>query len=161
MRGVLSYCEGLPERRFDAGETLIVEGGQDNAVFVLIEGELEVLRGDIEVSTCAEPGAIFGEMSILMDSPCTASVRAVGPTRVYHAADGAEFLRSNPELNFLVARLLARRLFAVSTYLADIKSQFEDHSDHLGMVDEVLGTLVNQQDEEFTPGSDRDPDPKM
>ena len=39
---------------------------------------------------------------------------------------------------------LCLRLFNLNQYLVDLKSQFEGH-DHLGMVDEVLETLMNQQ----------------
>jgi rubrerythrin len=45
----------------------------------------------------------------------------------------------------------------VTTYLADIKRQFEDERGHLGMVDEILESLLNQQRQTFSPGSDRDP----
>jgi len=40
--------------------------------------------------------------------------------------------------------LLSLRLFNLNQYLVDIKAQFEGH-DHLGMVDQVLETLLNQQ----------------
>jgi CRP/FNR family transcriptional regulator, cyclic AMP receptor protein len=46
----------------------------------------------------------------------------------------------------------------VTTYLVDLKRQFEDHQNHLGMVDDILETLVHEQRTEFTPGSDREPD---
>jgi hypothetical protein len=80
---------------------------------------------------------------------------------MYVAERAADFLQSHTDLTYQVARLLARRLHSVTTYLADVKRQFEDHSDHLGMVDEVLEALVNQQNDEFSPGSDRDPDPTI
>jgi len=39
----------------------------------------------------------------------------------------------------------------------DIKNQFEGSEDHLGMVDEVLESLIyNQDDEPIELGSDRD-----
>jgi hypothetical protein len=66
------------------------------------------------------------------------------------------FLESNKEVAFLLAQLLA--LHGVTTYLADLKAQFEDQENHLSMVDEILETLVHDQRREFTPGSDRDPD---
>ena len=36
---------------------------------------------------------------------------------------------------------------------------FEQHTDHFGMVDEVLDALTHSQHEAHTPGSDREPDP--
>jgi CRP-like cAMP-binding protein len=161
MRSILSFCAGLPEQSFAAGEVLIAEGGREDKLFVLIEGEVEILKGDTEINVVSDPGAVFGEMAVLLESAHTATVRTTAPTRLYVAEHADAFLRSNPELNYLVAKLLAKRLYAVSTYLADLKRQFEEHADHLGMVDEVLETLLHQHDDEFTPGSDRDPDPKM
>lgn len=161
MRSILSFCAGLPEKSFAAGDVLLAEGGREDKLFVLIEGEVEILKGDTEINVVSDPGAVFGEMAVLLESTHTATVRTTTPTRMYVAEHADAFLRSNPELNYLVAKLLAKRLYAVSTYLADLKRQFEEHTDHLGMVDEVLETLLHQHDDEFTPGSDRDPDPKM
>jgi hypothetical protein len=36
MRSVLSFCQGLPERRFTAGEVLLAEGAEDSELYVLI-----------------------------------------------------------------------------------------------------------------------------
>jgi hypothetical protein len=43
-----------------------------------------------------------------------------------------------------VCETLATRLNAMLEYLRDIKHQFEDH-DHIGMVDQVLESLVHRQ----------------
>ena len=75
--------------------------------------------------------------------------------------DAAIFLRQHPEIAFYLARLLAQRLNAATTYLVDVKRQYEGHGDHLGMVGEVLEALTVQQAREFTPGPDRADDPRM
>jgi hypothetical protein len=77
------------------------------------------------------------------------------------AEDASTFLGSDPAVALEVSRLLARRLHAITTYLADLKRQFEDQDGHLGIVDEVLETLVHHQGETHAPGSDRDPDPTV
>jgi CRP-like cAMP-binding protein len=158
MREVLSVAAGLPEQRFAPGDVLLAEGGQDRKLFVLTQGEVEVLKGDTQVNTQSEPGSIFGELAVLLDVPHTATVRAVTPCRVLIVEDGAGFLRSHPDMAFHLARLLARKLNTITTYLVDLKRQFEDQGDHLGMVDEVLESLLHQQAEEHAPGSDRYPD---
>ena len=43
-----------------------------------------------------------------------------------------------------MAELLARRLTALTKYLIDVKRQYDGH-DHIGMVDDVLGTLMHLQ----------------
>lgn len=161
MQEVLRLCAGLPERTLGAGDVLLREGERSGMLFVLIEGTVEVLKGEVSVNTVSDPGAIFGEMSVLLDAPHMATVRAVAPSRVHVIDDAQRFLDDDPRIGRLVSRLLARRLHAVITYLADLKRQFEGHDSHLGMIDEVLETLVHHQGEEHAPGSDRDPDPTV
>jgi hypothetical protein len=36
----------------------------------------------------------------------------------------------------------------VTTYLADLQHQFSEREDHLGMVDEVLDSLLHHQNED-------------
>jgi CRP/FNR family transcriptional regulator, cyclic AMP receptor protein len=161
MRTVLSFCQGLPEVTFGPGEVLLAEGGRTGILYILAQGNVEVLKGDFQVNTVAEPGAIFGEISVLLDIPHIATVKALAPTRAYVVERASEFLQSNTDVTYQLARLLAQRLYGVTSYLVDLKKQFEDHDNHFGIVDAVLETLVHQQDEECTPGSDRDPDPTI
>jgi CRP-like cAMP-binding protein len=157
MRTILSFCQGLPEKTSGPGEVLLAEGGREEILYILIEGEVEVLKGDFQINTVSEPGAIFGEMSVLLDLPHTATVKTHTPSRMHVVEHASEFLQSHTDIAYQLAKLLAQRLHSITTYLVDLKSQFEDQKDHLGMVDEVLETLVHQQAEECTPGSDRDP----
>jgi CRP-like cAMP-binding protein len=161
MESVLTLCQGLPERRFAAGEVILTEGERTGRLFVLIEGEVEILKGPYQVHVASEPGAVFGEISALLDIPHTATARTTAPTRAYVVDTADAFLRSHQELAYWVSKLLAQRLHGMTTYLVDLKAQFEDQDDHLGMVEEVLGALLHQQDEGFVPGSDRHPDTKL
>jgi len=160
MASVLDHCHGMPERIVEPGDVLLQEG-IPGPLFILLEGAVEVLKGDFRVAIIDEPGAIFGEMSILLGTAPTATVRALERSRVHVAEGGLEFLSSRTDLTIAVARLLARRLAAVTSYLVDLKKQFEDERSHLGMVDEVLETLVHDQSgaDHVDPGSDREPDP--
>jgi CRP/FNR family transcriptional regulator, cyclic AMP receptor protein len=156
----LDYCAGLPERTFEAGATVIAEG-VPGALFVLVDGAVEIVKGDVRVNVVDEPGAIFGEVSALLGIPPMATVRALERARFRVADDGAAFIASRPELALAVARLLATRLTSVTSYLVDLKKQFADHESHLGIVDEVLEGLVHAQaaDDDADRGSDREPDP--
>ena len=116
-----------------------------------------MLKNDLQIRTVSEPGAIFGEISVLLDIPHSATVKALSPSRTYVVEHASEFLQSHTDIAYQVARLLAQRLNGITTYLVDMKNQFEDQKNHLGMVDEVLETLLHEQVEECTPGSDRDP----
>lgn len=161
MKSLLEVCHGGRLAEYPAGEVLLPEGTTSGHLFVLKEGVVEVLRGDTQVATVGEPGALFGEMSVLLNRPHTATVRTLTPCALYVFDDAASFLRANPEIAYQVARLIAGRLNAATSYLADIKQQFEGRSDHLGMVGEVLDTLMHTHEEEFTPGPERATDPRL
>lgn len=161
MGSILDMCHEAPLQELPPGTVLLPEGKTSGHLYVLKSGAVEVLRGDTQVAVIEEPGAVFGEMSVLLKRPHTATVRALTPITVYAFDDAERFLRSNPEIALLVGRLLAGRLNAATTYLADLKRQFEGQSDHLGMVGEVLDVLIHQQDEDFNLGPEREADPRL
>lgn len=157
MALILEKCAGIPRKQFAAGTVLLSEGETSGRLYVLAEGSVEVLRGDTQVALIGEAGSVFGEMSV----PHTATVRASSPVGVFVFEDAERFLKSNPEIAFFVGKLLAERLNAATTYLVDLKRQFEGHSNHLGMVGEVLETLIHQQSEDFTLGPEGEADPRL
>lgn len=157
MPTILDAChDRLPERSFGADETIITEGSRAGCLFVLIDGAVDIVKGEYVINTIAEPGSVFGEISVLLDTVHTATVKTTMPSRFYVVDDSLEFMRSTPDVALHVARMLAKRLHAMTTYLVDLKEQFEHHSDHFGMVDEVLDALSHAQHDDHEPGSDRD-----
>ncbi len=157
MRAILNHCGDIPLKHVAGGTILLEEGQKTGRVYVLVQGRIEVLRGDTQVAVLDEPGSLVGEMSLLLGIPHTATARALGDTQVHVVEDGEAFFSARPDLSWLVAHLLAIRLNAATTYLADLKHQFAGSGDHLEMVGEVLESLIHQQEREFQPGSDRDP----
>ncbi len=144
MSAILEALHGQPSRSMTEGETLLSQGGADRVLFVLVEGAVEVIKDDVEVARCSDPGAVFGDLSVLLDIPHTASVRTTRPSTVIVVENPRVFLEQNPPACLQLCELLARRLDAVNKYLVDVKHQFEGH-DHLGMVDSVLDTLMHRQ----------------
>lgn len=161
MREILEYCIGGLRRNVTAGTLVVHEGGRTGHLYVLIEGRLEVIKGDTVVATIAEPGAVLGEMSVLLDQPHTATVRAASDSTIYEINDAASFLRQQPGVALLIARLLAQRLNAANTYLADIKRQYAGHGNHLAMVGDLLQSMINLPPTQVSPGSDRQSDPRI
>jgi CRP/FNR family cyclic AMP-dependent transcriptional regulator len=103
-------ARSLIEQQFPAGAVLIAEGGKLNTMFVLRSGELEVIREGIVVTTIRQPGTIFGEMSVLLDAPHSATVRAVTAVEVFVVPDALRILEERPHLLMQIARLLAKRV---------------------------------------------------
>ena len=56
MRTILSFCQGFVEKAFDRGDVLLVEGEKEGILYILIEGSLEVLKGDLQINVVSEPG---------------------------------------------------------------------------------------------------------
>jgi CRP-like cAMP-binding protein len=145
LHAVLEFCEGLPKESHAAGDVLIAEGPRTGRMYILVDGAIEIKRGDTTVAAIDEPGAIFGEMSALLGGNHSATVSAATDATVYRIDDATKFLKGRPEIGFHVAVILARRLQDATTYLADFKQQFGGRSDHFALVDEVLSTLVQRQ----------------
>ena len=161
MTAVFDYCAGGDQKQFSAGELLLREGERSGQLYVLIDGQIEVVKGETVVASIAEPGAIFGEMSILLQENHSANVRAAAPTTAYVLNDAASFLSDRPQLVFLIAQLLARRLSMATTYLADIKQQYAGQGNHLAMVADLLQSMINLPPPETSPGSDLQSDPRI
>jgi CRP-like cAMP-binding protein len=144
MADILDYCEGQKVVHFESGETIIQEGARRGQLFVLIEGQIEVIRKDTQVSHVDEPGSVFGEMSVLLDMPHSATVKALSAADCYVIDDALSFLESRAEVAIHIATLLARRLYYTTTYLVDLQQQAEGKRHDLDVVDQILGALVEQ-----------------
>lgn len=158
MSGFLNLIDGQPVQNFETGAVILQQGGASDHLLVLIKGEVEVLRDDIQVAKAATPGALFGEMSVLLNCPLTATVRTLRPSSFAVITNPRQFLASSTEASLKVAELLAGRLDALNKYLIDVKRQYEGH-DHLGMVDEVMETLMNRPARRPVPRPEAPPAP--
>ncbi len=143
MAEMLELLGGCKTQNFALGEIVMEQGSPTGALLILIEGEVEILRDDVRVAKAAQPGAVFGEMSVLLSCPHTATVRALKPSRFAIIENPRQFLASSAQASFYIAGLLAKRLDTLNKYLVDVKRQYEGH-DHLDMVDEVLETLMHR-----------------
>jgi CRP-like cAMP-binding protein len=144
MAAILELVAKHKVESFGVGDVVMEQDTASGPLFVLIQGEAEVLRDNVRVAKVSEPGAVFGEMSVLLGKPHTATVRALKPSSFAIIENPRQFLESSAEASFHIARLLAGRLSVLNQYLVDVKQQYEGH-DHLGMVDDVLDTLMHHQ----------------
>ena len=150
METILECCEGMDTVSFSAGDVMFPEGGKTGCLYFLISGAVEVSKGGTPITVIREPGAVLGEISILLDQPHTAQVEVIENTNCYMTRGGKDFLAKHPPITLAVAELLAARLKGMIGYLGDLKAQYEDRKDHLGMVDELLLNLAHR-----TPGKRR------
>jgi len=83
MASILDSCAGARRQEFAAGTILLSEGETSGRLYVLAEGTVEVLRGDTQVAIIRGAGSIFGEMSVLLNRPHTATARAASPVGAF------------------------------------------------------------------------------
>ncbi len=144
MAPILEALRDYPVRTFAAGEDILVQNGRTGLMFVLLDGAVEVIKDEVRLDTVTQPGAIYGDLSALLDVPHTATVRALRESRMHVVTNPRALLQENTVICFQLCELLARRLDGLAKYLVDVKKQYEGH-DHIGMVDNVLETLMNRQ----------------
>jgi len=156
MDTFLEMFRGQPEISVATGETLLEQNSRTGRLFVLIEGKVEVIKNNELVAWISQPGDIIGDISALLDTPHSTTVRAVRDCRFYVFDNAREFLEKHPQVTIHLCELLARRLVSVTAYLAEIKQQFAGH-DHIGMIDEILEKLLHRTPRPRVPGRRVDP----
>ena len=107
-------------------ETIIRQGDVGNSMYVIQEGEVEILKvhnGNAVRLAVLGSGDIFGELSLFGDDKRTATVRALGDVRVI-TVDRKIFLRRVQEdvtLAFRMFQNMASRLNNMNAELATLK----------------------------------------
>ncbi|MGE0684015.1 MAG: cyclic nucleotide-binding domain-containing protein [Candidatus Binatia bacterium] len=112
------------EQQFSPGTFLCKEGEQDGNLYFLVSGEIEVLKkgtdGDTHVLASLTNGALLGELSWIMGTPCTASLKARKETSVILLTGNIltqQLQERSPgafKLSIALLRLLAGRLMRMN-----------------------------------------------
>ena len=134
----------LPVVTYQPGETVIADGSKTGRLLILKKGTVAIVKEDTEIAKVAEPGAVFGELSILLDQPHTADVRAL-ETSQFHVANATALLEQNPVAVLYVAAVLAHRLDSANHALIQLKHQLqtgEPHSVVAKTVSKIEGLLA-------------------
>jgi CRP/FNR family transcriptional regulator, cyclic AMP receptor protein len=126
----------LPRVAFGAGETVVTQGRKTGQLLILKSGAVMVAKNGLEIARVAEPGAVFGELSALLDEPHTADVRTIVPSEFY-VTDAKTLLTREPMALLYVATLLARRLDLANRGLLEIKGELESSGSS-----RLVGTLL-------------------
>jgi signal transduction histidine kinase len=107
----------LPE-----GACLMREGEPGDAMFVVLDGDLEVSRRDgavDEVIAVRTPGEVLGEMALLQRQARTATVRALSPARLLRIGSEAyeELVAHNPNASRAIVTTVMQRLRSAESML--------------------------------------------
>jgi CRP-like cAMP-binding protein len=113
------------ERNYKKGDTIVKEGEQAVAFFIVTKGKVEVATGTAakkQKLSETGPGGFFGEMALLDGGPRGATVKALEDTvcLVLSRWDFVAELRTNPQMAVEMLPILSRRLRDVEAKLAAV-----------------------------------------
>jgi CRP/FNR family transcriptional regulator, cyclic AMP receptor protein len=105
------------EISFGEGEWIIRQGDAHSAVYVIVDGEVAVVIDD-EDRRVLSKGSFFGEVSVLLEEPATASIVTRTPLSclVVSGAEFQAFLVSHPQVSYRILKAEARRLKTASEW---------------------------------------------
>ena len=98
-------------RSYKAGETIVKEGEQAVAFYIIASGRVVVRKGETELNTLG-PGECFGEMALLDGYPRATSVVALDDTELLAMTrwDFTAELRTNPTIAVAMLPVLSKRI---------------------------------------------------
>ena len=111
----------LPIETFRPGESVLSAGARSGRLLILKAGAVVVLKDNIEIAQVTESGAVFGELSALLDQPHAADVRALTDASFYVA--DAKYLTTELDTLLHVARILARRIVNANKSVVELKNE--------------------------------------
>lgn len=105
----------MQECAFDPGEIIFHEGEPGEAMYVILAGQVAVIKGSFETPTLLGyrgPGEIIGEMALLEHAPRSASVVALEPLRMLriHHQDFQGLIQDHPAIGQNIMAMLSTRL---------------------------------------------------
>jgi CRP/FNR family transcriptional regulator, cyclic AMP receptor protein len=113
----------LPIASLQAGETVFLSGSRTGRLMILKKGAVAVIKEGVEIAKVSEPGAVFGELSILLDQPHTADVRTLQTSEFYVATES--LLAQDQLACIYIATVLAKRVNNANRALIALKRQLQ------------------------------------
>jgi CRP-like cAMP-binding protein len=109
-RALEALAQRLSPLPLAPGDALIEQGQAGRRYYVVADGTLEVTRDGASVTTVGRGDGV-GEISLLREVPCTATVRAAGTALVYamEAEPFVEAVRCHPASGAAAERLVRER----------------------------------------------------
>ena len=101
------------ELDFEEGQFVVLQGQVGTGLYVIVEGEVKVERGSVELARLG-PNEFFGELSVIDQQPRNASVQATVPTRTLAVAswDLLDLIESDSNFALNLIKGLAARIRA-------------------------------------------------
>ncbi len=104
------------EVAFEAGDLLFREGERSRELYILLSGQVEIVKNGRVIGLVTTSDTYLGEMSMLLGSRRTATLAARTPCTLIRVPEDRvlEFFRFSPELGMKLAKTLALRLWEMN-----------------------------------------------
>ncbi len=133
MSMLLDFCSNFDKQEFLPGENIITMGEQSKTVYILIHGSVDIMVNDNFIHTLNEPGTVLGEISALLDTPRTTTVKVKEACRVLVINDISNLFNTSIDVSLEVTRLEFDRLFSATNNLIRLKDEFLEAAAHAGL----------------------------
>jgi CRP-like cAMP-binding protein len=134
----------LPIAIHEAGEIVFAAGTTTGRLLILMKGAVTIEKEGTEIAKVTEPGAVFGELSALLNQPHTADVRTLEASEFRVAP--AELLEEDSVILLYVAAILAQRLNHANQALVELKGEIKLHN----IIGKTIGKAVKKMEELLT-----------
>ncbi len=103
----------LTQVTYEEDDIVFEEGTEGHALFLIIDGEVDVMKGERKVATLGV-GEVFGEMAVLDRAVRSATIRVRRDVVLFRIAreDFQDLLELYPALTKAIMKVLVRRLRA-------------------------------------------------
>lgn len=104
-------CVTCKQSEFPPGREIFRQGAEGVGFHLILEGEVEVIKGD-RIEATLGPGNFFGEMSLIDGEPRSATVKTKTPVKTFSLTswEFRPLLESNPAIALKLLEELSRRL---------------------------------------------------
>jgi len=137
-----AFAASLPLETLAPGTHLTTEGTRSGQLYILESGILTVQREGVSLATIDEPGAIIGEMAVLLGIPHSATVIAQSVARVRVVDDALGTLSQHAEFALHLATIACARLDATSALLVELKGQTSGKAREQALMSRILTALA-------------------
>jgi CRP-like cAMP-binding protein len=138
---ILEKLADYPLLVFEESDVVLSEGSKTGRLLFLKHGAVDVVMNDVDLIRVDEPGAVFGDVALLLDQPHKADVRAVQPSSFHVVEDAGSFLCAEPRVLLYLAKVSARRLDAVNRLLIEGRSHAAETEPRGGFFYELYNRL--------------------
>ncbi|MDR2354534.1 MAG: type IV-A pilus assembly ATPase PilB, partial [Deltaproteobacteria bacterium] len=140
------YLLNPDEQIFENGDVIIKEGNTDTAFYKLIQGCLEVFKGQNLIAEISQTNTYFGEMSSLIGSRRSATIKSQGRSivKVFPGDKLGEVLDNYPDIAKQIINTLVLRLNESGNRLSELmQNRIELERTYVNQLTSTVGTAGN------------------